>query len=234
MYGPDLAYIHDSGFGDFAREAAPELIRLLHAQAIRSGHVVEAGCGSGILAKRLVDAGYRVTGFDRSAAMIRLARARASGAAFHVRSIEDIRVPTCDAVIAIGEVVSYVGAWRTVQRFFHRVHGALASDGLFIFDFIESGEERTYPDRRHEGETWALVARAELGDRGRVLTRRMTIFRDVRGMRRKTREVHRVRIHPRAMIAAALRSAGFAVDMRRSYGRCRLMPGDVAVIARRR
>ena len=43
LYATDLAYIHHAGFGDFARRAAPELIRILRAHGIRNGFIVEAG-----------------------------------------------------------------------------------------------------------------------------------------------------------------------------------------------
>jgi SAM-dependent methyltransferase len=234
MYSTDLAYIHDAGWGDRARSTAPELIRILRQHGLRSGRIVEAGCGSGILAQCLVEAGYRVHGFDASPAMIRLARQHAPAARFQVASLGRARMPPCDAVVAIGEVMSYVGSWRTITRFFRRVHDALSARGLFIFDFIESGEGRTYSAKSRGGRDWALVARADLDDGGRVLTRHLTMFRKVGGEYRRSREVHRVHIHPRANVATALAGAGFAVHLRRSYGGYRLMHGDVAVIAERR
>src|SRR5262252_2705413 len=84
MYATDLAYVHDAGFGDLARRAAPEIVRLLRARGTRRGHLVEVGCGSGISAQHFAASGYRVTGIDRSAAMIRLARQRAPRARFRV------------------------------------------------------------------------------------------------------------------------------------------------------
>ena len=77
FYGADLAYIHDAGFGEFATRAAPEVVRLLRANGVRRGLVVELGCGAGTVARALTDAGYDVLGVDISPAMIRLARTRA-------------------------------------------------------------------------------------------------------------------------------------------------------------
>jgi len=75
-YGADLAYIHDAGFGDFARKSAPGLLAILRQAGIRGGLVVDLGCGSGIWAAELTRRGYDVLGIDISRAMIRLARAR--------------------------------------------------------------------------------------------------------------------------------------------------------------
>jgi SAM-dependent methyltransferase len=231
LYASDLAYIHDAGFGDLAKRVAPEVVRILRAHRIRNGLIIEAGCGSGIVAAHLVDAGYQVFGFDQSAAMIRLARMRAPAARLRVASLTRAILPACRATLAIGEVITY--APSGVGAFFRRVHAALEPGGLFIFDFIESAERRTYPTRTIEGDGWSLVARADLSASGRILTRRLTAKRRIRNIWRHTRETHRVRIHSRQEIARALAAAGFSVRMRRSYGRYRLLPGDVVVIARK-
>jgi SAM-dependent methyltransferase len=76
-YAPDLAAIHDAGFGGFARDAAPGLLRRLRRAGIRDGLVVDIGCGSGIWARALTDAGYDVLGVDVSEAMLQIARRRA-------------------------------------------------------------------------------------------------------------------------------------------------------------
>jgi SAM-dependent methyltransferase len=241
VYSTDLAYIHDAGFSDFARRAAPELIRLLRGHGIgrsrvsqRAPTIVEVGCGSGILARHLVDAGYDVIGVDASPAMIRLARARVPEARFRVASLSVTRIPPCDAVIAIGEVVSCVSRFAAVRRFFNAAGRAVKGNGLFLFDFMESAVGRTYPPKSRGGHDWAIVAQADVDRAGRVLTRRLTMFRKVRGEYRRSREIHRLRLHHRRQVATALTAAGFVADMRRSYGACRLLAGDVAVIARRR
>jgi len=255
LYSTDLAYIHDAGFGDFAARAAPEVIRILRRHGIRpraerfrgttgSGRarrVVEVGCGSGTLARHLVDAGYDVVGLDISPAMIRLAREKVPEATFRVASLTKARMPRCDAVVAIGEVVTYVpasgggtGVPPALRKFFSRVHEALEPGGLFIFDFIERGVWRTYPAKIHSGGDWVIAAHAELDAAGQILTRRMVAIRKVGRQYRRTQESHRVRIYKRRAVANALAGAGFTARMSRSYGRYRLLPGDVAVIATRR
>ena len=102
-YGEDLAYIHDLGFGNFARSAAPFVLKLLHQEGESGGLVVDLGCGSGILAKELSDEGYRVLGFDLSPAMIDIARGRVPTADFRVGSFLSAKLPRCAAVTAIGE-----------------------------------------------------------------------------------------------------------------------------------
>ena len=83
FYGPAQADIHHTAFGDLADGAATRLLAELRDAGHETGTVVDLGCGSGILARRVSDAGYDVVGIDLSAAMVATPRphARLSGAA---------------------------------------------------------------------------------------------------------------------------------------------------------
>ena len=81
-----MAYIHDVGFGDYAKKAAPGLLRILRTCGVKEGLVVDLGCGSGHWARELNRAGYRVLSVDQSLAMIRLARQKAPASKFKVAS----------------------------------------------------------------------------------------------------------------------------------------------------
>ena len=235
MYSTDLAYIHDAGFSDFAARAVLELVNIFSRNGIRRGLIVDVGCGSGVLAKGLIEAGYDVVGVDVSPEMIRLARARVPHAAFRVGSVTTFRCPRCVAVVALNEVVNYVpGRLRALRRFFARAHDALLPGGLVIFDFIASAERRTYAGKSRSGSDWAVAVRAEIDRSGRVLTRHITTFRKVSGEYRKSIETHRVHIYDPTEVRRVLTTIGFRVTMRRSYGRLRLLPGDVAAIGEKR
>src|SRR5438067_1015248 len=106
-YKADLAYIHDAGYAGFATGAAPGLLALLRRNSVSSGLVVDLGCGSGVWARILTDAGYDVLGVDYSAAMIALARKRAPRATFRNESYLKTVLPRCDAVTSLGECFNY-------------------------------------------------------------------------------------------------------------------------------
>ena len=244
MFSTDLAFIHDAGFGAFAEGAAPEIVRILRQHGIAAGgsarrhpRIVEVGCGSGTLARRLVDCGYEVVGCDISAAMLRLARSKVPEARFRRQSLTELRVPRCAAVVAIGEVITYVpcaskaGLPLSLRRFFARTHDALEPGGLLIFDFIESAARRTYQAKSKAGPGWVIAAHAELDDAGRTLTRRLVTIRRIGRQFRRSQESHGVRIYPRRAVGDALAAAGFTARMSRAYGRYGLMPGNVAVVA---
>ena len=232
LYSTDLAFVHDAAFGGLARGAAPAIAALLRRHGICDGTVVELGCGSGITAQTLVARGYDVAGVDASPAMIRIARRRAPRATFRVASAATTRIPECRAVIAIGEVLTYLpGGMPALGALFRRIHNALEPGGLLVFDFIASAARRTYTTRSFNGVGWALASRATFDSRRRVLTRHIVVVRRARGRTRGSREVHRVRVYSRAEMRAALAGAGFTVRMAQAYGRHRLLPGDFVVIA---
>src|SRR5688500_1540655 len=107
-YQDDLAYIHDTGYGDFARDAAPGLLHILGQGGIRKGRVIDLGCGSGLWARQLVNAGYEVLGIDLSAALIDLARQRVPEGEFITRSFLEADLPPCEAVTSLGECFNYL------------------------------------------------------------------------------------------------------------------------------
>jgi SAM-dependent methyltransferase len=239
FYDDDLAYIHDAGFGDFSRGAAPALLRLLRQAALAGGLVVDLGCGSGIWARELASAGYDVLGVDVSAAMIALARERVPEGTFRRGSLLAAKVPPCVAVTAIGECLCYFGdgsdPWPALPELFRRIHDALRPGGLLLFDVAAPGRVPGRGPRKgwREGEDWTVLVEAEEDRRRKLLTRRITTFRKVGTLYRRGDEVHRLRLYTRAELGGLLRQAGFRVGFLRAYGKQRFPPGYFAVVARK-
>jgi SAM-dependent methyltransferase len=223
-YGEDLAYIHDAGHAEFALQTAPGILEILAQNGIHEGLVVDLGCGSGLLARKLLDAGYRVLGIDISEAMIELARRRAPEAEFRVGSLFDADIPPCAAVTAVSEVLNYLFDPENenigLARLFRRVHDALATGGVFVFDVLGPGQVAPGATARgfRVGEDWAVLSERE-EDPGRgTMARRIVSFRKVGEHYRRDDEVHRVRLYDPEELSAELRGAGFEVRTMRSYG----------------
>lgn len=239
VYRHDLAYIHDVGFGSFARHAVGELLVTLRQHQIRQGLVVELGSGSGISAAALTKAGYDVLGFDISAAMVERARQRAPRAEFRQDSFLTAKLPPCVAVTSIGEVFNYLFDRQNTQRrlaqLFRRVYKALAPGGLFLFDGAEPGRIPGKGRRRHgiESSQWACLVDAEEDRERKTLTRRITSFRKVGELFRRDHEVHRLRLFDRRAIQQELRTIGFRVRLLHSYGELQFPPGYIGFLARK-
>ncbi len=238
-YGKDLAYVHDAGFLDLARQATPFAVDLLAERGIEAGRVVELGCGSGATAAALADAGHQVLGIDASRAMVELARNRALGARFRVGSWVDEEIPACDAVLAIGEVLGYVGSAHgtkaELRDLFGRVRSAIGPKGLFVFDLATPGRVPAGEDSAFRvGDDWAILFTVQEDAKGRKLQRRITTFRKIAGgaTYRRSEEVHRLRLWRTQDIEEMLRDARFKVNTRRGYGGRSFAPGHRVFVAR--
>ena len=224
FYGPDQATIHHREFGGLADAAASHLLGLLAARGLH-GRVVDLGCGSGLLARRVVDAGYDVTGFDLSESMVALAREHALGATFTAAALLDAELPTgCVAVVATGEVLNYGTDPRAgldaVARLAARVHAALGPGGVWLFDVAAPG--RGGPARRaevfHRRDDWCLGVITTESDDGRRLDRAITIFTASKtGAYRRADEHHVLRLYREAEVRAVLEHAGFEVEIVAGY-----------------
>ena len=238
-YREDLAYIHDVGHAEFALKTAPGIIKILEHSGKREGRVVDLGCGSGLLARELVDAGYAVVGIDISEAMIELSRRRVPEAEFRVGSLFEAEIPPCDAVTAVSEVLNYLfgdTAHAELSSLFRRVYDALRPGGVFVFDLLgpgqiaaRGGKARTFS----QGDGWVVVVDKEEDRNSKILTRRIISFRRLGEWYRREDETHHQRLYEPARVADELRRAGFRARISRSYGRYPLAKAHRAFVARK-
>jgi SAM-dependent methyltransferase len=238
-YREDLAYIHDAGFGRFARGAATLLLDELGRAGLKRGLVLDLGCGSGILAEPLAAAGFDVLGIDLSVALLALARRRVPSAQFRRESLLTAELPPCVAVAAAGECLNYLfdstHSVHGVRGVFGRAFTALAPGGLLVCDVAEPGRvPGPGPHRSYtEAEEWAVLVTAEEAAREQLLTRHITSFRKVGDLYRRDHEVHRQRLLPRAQVLSWLQEAGFQAQVLDAYGSVPFGPGHVGFLARK-
>jgi SAM-dependent methyltransferase len=241
FYGPEQAGIHHEAFGRLAVRAADQLLTELTAAGLTRGTVVDLGCGSGILARIVSDAGYDVLGTDISASMVALARANAPRARILQGSLYDVELPAAVGVLATGEALNYATDPRagpaTFEGFVRRVHGALIPGGVFAFDVSVHGRSGPTGIRQqfHDGDGWSVgVREVEKGDR---LTRDIATFtKEPDGRYRRTDEEHVLHVFDRDALVTTVQDAGFDVTTAIDYGPPRFEPleGWLVLIARRR
>lgn len=238
-YRDDLAYVHDTGHGSLARDAATRLIHELAGIVCGDRRVVDLGCGSGILAQALITAGFPVVGIDVSEAMVTLARARVPRAEFRIGSFVSSDLPPSVGITAIGEVLNYTfdSANDDLARvdLFRRVYQALAPGGVFLFDI--AGPERARPGGPHRtfsaGTDWAVLVETNFEQISKLLTRTITTFRRVGTLYRRDTEVHCLPLVDPASVSESLRGIGFEVQTLSRYGAVSLPTGVVALLARK-
>jgi SAM-dependent methyltransferase len=174
---------------------------VLGHSGIEDGLVVDLGCGIGLLARELIDAGYGVFGIDISKAIIEIAHRRTPEVEFQVGSLFEVEIPRCRAVTAISEVLNYLfdpeNEERDLGRVFRRVHEALVPGGVFVFDVLGPGQvpAGTRAKGFGVGEDWAVLSEREEDPELGTMERRIVSFRKVGEHYRRIDEVHRVRLY---------------------------------------
>ena len=238
-YRDDLAYIHDAGFGGIARAAAPVLLDALQHQRILGGLVVDLGCGSGLLAQAVSDAGYEVLGIDISEAMAALAQVRAT------RSISrgvapDARrsLPALPSRPSASASTTSSTRATTSRRSPSSSGGSTMPSRRMDYSCLTWPGPVGYPGRARgdffaEGDDWAVLSVNEEDRRREILTRRITSFRKVGDHYRRDHEIHRQRLLKRQELALQLRKTGFRVRILAGYGPLRFGPGQHGLMARK-
>jgi SAM-dependent methyltransferase len=158
----DMGAAYEAHAADGAYNAHYDRPAVLEALGpVASLRVLDAGCGPGLYAAELIARGATVTGFDASAAMLELARARVADAAELAQARLDEPLPYRDgafdrAVCAL--VIHYVADRTAALAELHRVlrpgGRAVVSTQHPTTDWIRKGG--SYFDIRQEVDTWSL------------------------------------------------------------------------------
>ncbi|MCA0970012.1 class I SAM-dependent methyltransferase [Halobacillus litoralis] len=129
-----------------------EMIRSYHPDT-RS--ILDLGCGTGEITRRLRTDGYQLTGVDLSAEMLSIAEQKATDDIQWLK--QDITrlegLQHYDCVISYCDVMNYLTEESQVQAAINNAYHALNQNGLFLFD-VHSKE---HMEAHLMGETFAEV-----------------------------------------------------------------------------
>jgi hypothetical protein len=157
--------------------------------------------------------------------MVERTRALVPEARVERASAYDASVPAgCVAVLAIGEVLSYLADPRAgmeaLERLTERVHRSLAPGGMLLFDLIAPGRNRGLRETqlRHDRPDYELVVTSiEATERG-VLDRRISGVWRRGGTEVEIDEHHVQWICDPDAVTALLVASGFSVRASAAYG----------------
>ena len=237
-YRRDLAIVHHRGFAFHAELCGPGILELLEPVLASGGTVLELGCGSGLLTKKLVAAGHKVIATDASPAMLEIARDFVGGGVEDMfrLSLPDDPLPPADAVVAIGHPLNYLPTVDAIERALVAMARALRPGGLLAIDIcdIEWGRvRRGSPNLGRVGEDWAIITEFSVPSPD-IFVRDMTTFvANDDGTWRRDSEHHENVLVDTGPIPQLLRVHGVEARVGTSFGTETLPDGLMVLIGHR-
>jgi SAM-dependent methyltransferase len=222
-YRPDLALVHHRGFGHHAAACAPGIVDFLAPVGARQGLILELGCGTGLLTRELIAAGYRVIATDAAPAMLDIARAVIGESAQEVSRITlpGDPLPQADAIVAIGHPLNYLPNAEAVGQALVAIAAALRPGGLLAFDVcdLEWGRaRRDTPRFASSGPDWAIITEFSVPAPDRFIRDITTFLPNPDGSWRRDNEHHENVLIDTAQIPALLRAHGVQATVSASFG----------------
>lgn len=154
--------------------------RLLLPHVDAGAHLLDICCGTGQLAAALCEQGFRVTGIDDSAEMLRRARRNAPAACFMRSDARDFRMSEqADGALALFDSFNHLLSAADLSAALGRAYAALAPGARFVFDL---NTEVGYQDHLRDHHTMTrddgvLALRGEYHADERLAVYNGTIFR---------------------------------------------------------
>lgn len=135
-----FAAVYDTFMSDTPYDSWCDYVcRLLQDYGVSGGLLVELGCGTGNLTRRLAAKGYDMIGVDLSAEMLELAcRKEAEANAGILYLHQDMRsfelYGTVKAIVSICDSLNYILTEQELLQVFRLINNYLDPGGIFIFD----------------------------------------------------------------------------------------------------
>lgn len=99
--------------------------------------ILEIGCGTGEISKRLADYGYEVCGIDISEEMINIAKTKYLNLDIKKQDMRTIKTENeFDAIVCVFDALNYLQNFEELKLSFENIKRALKPNGVFLFDVL--------------------------------------------------------------------------------------------------
>lgn len=119
-------------YDSWAKLICDKLKNLLNGKKI-----LEIGCGTGEISKRLSDCGYDVLGIDNSESMLSVAKKKYDYLNLEKEDMRNLKMENeYDGVICVFDALNYLQNLEDLKNVFMNIKKALKKDGFFLFDIL--------------------------------------------------------------------------------------------------
>lgn len=190
------------------------LAGLLREHGVNEGLVVDLGCGTGSVTRRLGARGYDMIGIDNSQEMLAAAAQKQAGEALYLN--QDMRefelYGTVAAAVSICDSINYILDYEDLVKVFCLVNNYLDPGGVFIFDLNTEYKYRvllgdaTFAEARDEA---SFIWENYYDEEEQINSYELTLFiRQEQDLYKKFSETHFQRAYRLEEIQSALSAAG--------------------------
>lgn len=135
-----FAYVYDKFMDNIPYdEWSRYLLQCFHDYSIHGGTLLELGCGTGSICKRMAEAGYTVIGIDNSEDMLSIAADKLITTANTTLLCQDMASLDlgdllCDGCYCVCDSLNYLLTPEQILSTFTGIRRHLKKNGIFIFD----------------------------------------------------------------------------------------------------
>lgn len=223
--------------GQFLDKIYPVIEQHILGHLQQGATILDLCCGTGQLAAKLNNQGYRVIGVDNSAEMLAFAQQNAPAAIFIESDARSFELPyQVDAVVSVFDSLNHIMTLDELGDVFRSVYSALLPGGSFLFDLnAEEGFVQRWKGTFNIVESdHLLAAKSSYDPESRVGRLELSMFRLINNGWIRQDEHFLQRSYTQEEITQALTSAGFRlIECGPSSGFGLASVGRLLVVARR-
>lgn len=181
----------------------------------QNGQVIDLGCGTGKMARRLCDRGYQVTAIDNSMDMLEVAASEEDqGILYVLQDMVSLELPDqADAIVSICDCMNYILEEDDLLETFTRARRYLKEDGVFMFDMNSHYKYReilacnTFAEDREDA---SFIWDNFYDDNDRINEYQLSLFiLNEQGTYNKYEELHLQRAYEEEEVKKLLQKVGF-------------------------
>lgn len=215
-----FAWLYNKEWGGFADNIFPALKFIAGEKLFNGGKILDLCCGTGQLAKVLNREGYKVTGIDGSAKMLRYAKENAPAAKLILEDARAFKLPPkYDIVFSTFDALNHIMTLEELEQAFKNVFNCLVEGGVFIFDMTLKNNFERAKDfvSVREKRGYLFIQHPKYHAKKKLLESKITLFR-TQGKLWKRSDISLFQTwYPMKDIMSALGNAGFTIMRTHSF-----------------